>query len=230
MLVLVFRHIAMEHLGLIGPCLDAAGLDFQYVDLWRDTGLPVSIDAAAGLIFMGGPMSVNDDLPYIRRELGVIETGLAAGKPILGVCLGAQLIAAALGASTYPNDVREIGWAPIHRTEAGRKDLLFAGLEEAEPVLHWHGETFDLPAGATWLAYSDACRNQAYRYGWNVYGLQFHLEATPEMIVEWSAAEVNRDDLRDLGRPIDPYAHQERMRQLSARVFGGWAELVGEQR
>lgn len=226
MLVLVFRHIAMEHIGLIGSSLDAAGIDYQYVDVCADAGMPASLDAAAGLIFMGGPMSVNDNLSYTRRELGIIAAALAAGRPMLGVCLGAQLIASALGSSVYRNDTREIGWGPVYRTEAGRKDPLLTALSDGETVLHWHRETFDLPTGATWLAYSDACAQQAFRYGSNVYGIQFHLEATPRMIAEWAAAEVNRDDVRNLGAPIDPHAHQERMRELSALVFDGWARLV----
>lgn len=229
MQVLVFRHIGMEHLGLIGPSLETAGIGYRYVDLHRDAGAQISVDAADGFIFMGGPMSVNDNLPYLRRELGIIASALAVGKPILGVCLGCQLIACALGVSIYPNAVKEIGWAPIHKTDAGRRDPLLSGLADSEPVLHWHGETFDLPAGATWLAYSENCSQQAFRYGSNVYGLQFHLEVTPEMIAEWSQAEVNRDDISLLTAPIDPYAYQERMYELSSQVFGGWVDLVLKQ-
>lgn len=227
MAVLVFRHIAIEHLGWIGDVLEQAGLPFHYVDLPHNASARVALSSVTGLIFLGGPMSVNEDLPYIRRELGLIDEALAAGKPVLGICLGAQLIAKALGASVYPNPVKEIGWAPIHLTEAGHRDPLLGRLRDPEVVLHWHGETFDLPAGATWLAYSELCRHQAFRYGSNVYGLQFHLEATPEMIASWCAAPVNRRDVDELPAPIDPYAHRERLRELSEDVFGAWAALVG---
>lgn len=226
MVVLAFRHIAMEHLGRIGEALEEAGLPFHYVDLPSNAAAHISLSGVAGLIFLGGPMSVNEDLPYLRRELGLIDEALAAGKPVLGICLGAQLIAKALGARVYRNPVKEIGWAPIRLTEAGHRDPLLGRLRDPEVVLHWHGETFDLPAGATWLAYSEACRHQAFRYGSNVYGLQFHLEATPEMIAEWCTAPVNRRDVDELPAPIDPNAHQERLRELSSGVFGAWAGLA----
>lgn len=226
MVVLAFRHVAMEHLGRISDALEEAGLRFQYVDLPGDPSVHISWSGVAGLIFLGGPMSVNEDLAYLRRELGLIDEALAAGKPMLGICLGAQLIAKALGARVYANPVKEIGWAPIHLTEAGRRDPLLGRLRDPEVVLHWHGETFDLPSGATWLAYSEACRHQAFRYGSNIYGLQFHLEATPEMIAAWCAAPVNRRDVEELPAPIDPLAHQDRLGELSSSVFGAWVSLV----
>jgi GMP synthase (glutamine-hydrolysing) len=228
MRVLAFRHIPMEHLGLIADALETAGAKYQYVDLYRDPAGPVDLKDVAGLIFLGGPMSANDDFGYLRRELGIIDSALVTGTPILGMCLGAQLIAKSLGAEVRRNPVKEIGWGAIHRTDAGHRDPVLGSLRDPETVLHWHGETFDLPTAATWLAFSDECRHQAFRYGGNVYGLQFHLEVTPEMIEEWLRAEINQNDLRDLGRPIDPYAHCERMEELSTHVFGAWARLVAE--
>ncbi|MCW5983096.1 MAG: hypothetical protein KIT09_33715 [Bryobacteraceae bacterium] len=229
MRVLVFRHIGMEHLGLIAPQLEAAGVDYDYVDLYRDPAAPVDLQDAGGFIFLGGPMSANDELPYLRRELGYIEMALVAGRPVLGLCLGAQLIAKALGAKVYPNPVKEIGWGTIHRTEAGHRDTLLGSFDDPETVLHWHGETFDLPTAATWLAYSDNCRHQAFRYGSNVYGLQFHLEATPDMVWEWTQAAVNREDVLGLDEPVDPAAHQDRMQELSAAVFGTWTGLLNRR-
>ena len=230
MRVLAFRHIAIEHLGQIAYALANVGADYEYVDLYRDPLGRVHLGDVAGLIFLGGPMSVNDDLAYIRRELGIIEMALAAGTPILGMCLGAQLIAKALGARVSRNAVKEIGWGAVHRTEAGHRDNLLGSMRDPETVLHWHGETFDLPTAATWLAFSDDCRHQAFRYGGNVYGLQFHLEVTPEMIKQWVLADENQSDLREVGRPVDPYAHRERMEELSMHVFGAWAHLVLEHR
>lgn len=230
MRILAFRHVPMEHLGWIASALDLTGIEYEYVDLFRDPGAHVDLHEAAGLIFLGGPMSVNDDLAYIRRELGFIDMALAAGRPILGMCLGAQLIAKALGANVYRNPVKEIGWSAVRRTEAGHRDALLAGFEDSEMVLHWHGETFDLPRASTWLAFSDDCRHQAFRYGSNVYGIQFHLEVTPDMIQEWLRADVNQEDLGGMEKAIDPYAHQQRMQDLSAQVFGTWAELVKNHR
>ena len=155
--IYAFRHVAFEHLGLIAPALESRGLSVQYVDLFEGAPVPERIAEAAGLIFMGGPMSANDDLPYLRAELALIEQAAKAGTPVLGVCLGAQLIAKALGARVYRNRVKEIGWFPVSWTPAAARDPLFAGLSAPETVFHWHGETFDLPAGAEWLARSEAC-------------------------------------------------------------------------
>ena len=216
----------MEELGSGEPVLDSAGVDFHYVDLFDDPAAHVDLRTAQGLIFLGGPMSVNDELAYVRRELGFLEVALAEGKPVLGVCLGSQLVAKALGAPVYRNPVKEIGWAPVQRTDAGRIDPLFSTFQDPETVLHWHGETFDLPAGAIRLASSEHCLNQAFRYGANVYGIQFHVEATPDMIAEWCGAEVNAADVAQLAAPIDPEAHAGRMRELAAAVFGAWVRML----
>ncbi len=223
--VLVFRHVAFEGLGLIGNVLGERGIPFRYVDLFRDPDAEPASDAA-GYVFMGGPMSANDDLPYVRREIDLIRDAVAAGRPVLGICLGAQLIAKALGARVYRNPVKEIGWAPVYWTEAARRDPLFEGLREPETVFHWHGETFDLPAGTEWLAWSDGCRHQAFRAGEGVYGLQFHLEVTPEMIAGWLTEDENSGDVRELTAPIDPDANAVRLAELSALVFGRWAGLL----
>jgi GMP synthase-like glutamine amidotransferase len=219
MRVLVFRHVPFEHLGLIAPALEANGIQWEYVDLFRNPDAPFSLDSAAGVISMGGPMSANDDLSYLRRELRSIEEAVGSGTPVLGVCLGAQMIAKALGAKVYRNEVREIGWAPVYWTDAARQDAVFGGLTQPETVLHWHGETFDMPSGAEWLAWSDACRNQAFRVGSGVYGLQFHLEVTPEMVKEWCAEDPGAG-------PIDPCENASRLSELAGMIFGRWAKIV----
>ena len=178
------------------------------------------------LIFLGGPMSVNDGLPFLERELEVVRQALDRGQPVLGICLGSQLIARALGASVYRNPVKEIGWFEIRLTEAGARDALFGCMNGTERVFHWHGETFDLPRGATLLASSEACRNQAFRWGSNVYGLQFHLEVTPAMIADWCVQDENCGDVRELDTPIDPGYNAERLTELSRRVFGSWCDSL----
>ncbi|MCL5742437.1 MAG: gamma-glutamyl-gamma-aminobutyrate hydrolase family protein [Acidobacteria bacterium] len=223
MRIRVFRHVPFEHLGLIEPALRSRGFEIEYVDLYRDALPPGKADA---LIFMGGPMSANDDLPWLRREIGLIEEAAAGGTPVLGVCLGAQLIARALGARVYRNPVKEIGWYPIYWTPAADADRLFHDLEQPEMLFHWHGETFDVPAGAEWLAWSDACRNQAFRYGESVYGLQFHLEVTAEMIGDWCGQEANQEDVRWLAAPLDAGAHASRLAAAAEIVFGRWCGVV----
>jgi GMP synthase (glutamine-hydrolysing) len=225
--VLAFRHVPFEHLGSIVDSLTSRSINCEYVDLYRGGGPPDIRDACA-LIFMGGPMSANDDLPYIRQELDLICDAVSLGKPILGVCLGAQLIAKALGARVYPNTVKEIGYYPAYWTGAAARDPLLGGLTAPEIVFHWHGETFDLPAGAELLASSDACRHQAYRVGQKIYGLQFHLEVTPEMVADWCEQDANCGDLPEIETPIDPYANADRLKELAALVFGRWARLIND--
>ncbi len=226
--VLAFRHVPFEHLGLIGPSLENRGIAWRYADLFAGGAVPPDWPSAAGLIFMGGPMSANDNQPFIHQELRLIEQAVAAGKPVLGVCLGAQLIAKALGAKVYRNHTKEIGWAPVCWRPEARQDPLFCGFDRPEVLFHWHGETFDLPSGAVWLASSEACAHQAFRAG-PAHGLQFHLEVTPEMIASWCAEEANAGDVRELAAPIDPYANSHRLTELAGMVFGRWAGMLPPQ-
>ncbi|MDN5850272.1 MAG: type 1 glutamine amidotransferase [Nitrococcus sp.] len=146
------------------------------------------------LVVMGGPMSVNDEdeFPWLAQEKQFIRSAVEAGKPALGICLGAQLIASAMGARVYPNHCKEIGWFPVHAVPIDNPACFrFPAVIEA---FHWHGETFDLPAGSIRLAQSDACKNQAFQLGKRVIGLQFHLETTPESareLVEHCRAELS---------------------------------------
>jgi GMP synthase-like glutamine amidotransferase len=227
--VLVFRHVPFEDIGLIAPALEARSLRLAYSDAYGAPGPQPDWRSAAGLLFMGGPMSANDDLPFIRQEIAIIQEAVASGMPVLGVCLGAQLLARALGARVCPNATKEIGWAPVHWTEAAASDCLFAGLASPEMLFHWHGETFDLPGGSEWLAWSQACRHQAFRIGASAYGLQFHLEVTPGMIADWCREDANAGDLNEVSAPIDPFAHSQRLAALAATVFGRWAGLVAER-
>jgi GMP synthase (glutamine-hydrolysing) len=224
--VFAFRHVPFEDLGLIRAPLEERGISIEYADLYRPGAPAPDVTQAAGLIFMGGPMSANDDLPYLRQELQLIAQAVERRQPVLGVCLGAQLIAKALGSKVYRNPVKEIGWFEIHLTEAAARDPLFAGIGPAETVFHWHGETFDLPPGAECLAYSGACRNQAFRAGAGVYGLQFHLEVTPAIIEDWCAQDANCGDVRELATPLNPRQNAARLAVLSSLVFGRWCDLL----
>jgi GMP synthase-like glutamine amidotransferase len=226
MRILAFRHVPSEHLGRIERALDRRGIGIDYADLYRpDVPMP---DPARydGLVVMGGAMSVNDGLPFLEREARSIADAVEAGRPVLGVCLGAQLIAKALGARVYRNAVKEVGWFEIELTAEGAADPLFAGAGPRETVLQWHGETFDLPPGATWLASSAACRHQAFRAASSAYALQFHLEVTPEMIQDWCAQDWSCHDLRELPAPIDPAHNAIRLTALAEQVFGRWCDLL----
>jgi GMP synthase-like glutamine amidotransferase len=219
MRILVLRHELFEHLGLFAEILATRNIEFDYHEL----GEPIPKEQHSAIIAMGGPMSANDDLPGLRDELALIDRALREEVPLLGICLGAQLIAKALGANVFRNQELEIGWEPVWLTEAGAKDEVFGKEPSPEMFFHWHGETFDLPAGAEWLAYSKKTRHQAYRYGRNVYGIQFHPEITAEMIVDWCAQPVNCGDVRTLKAPIDPVAYDAR--EGSRRILESWLGL-----
>jgi GMP synthase-like glutamine amidotransferase len=226
--VLVFRHVPWEHLGYLADELKTQAVDYAYADLMEDPyrALPVPLEVCAGVISMGGPMSANDRHPGLARELSLLASAVELGKPVLGVCLGAQLLAKAAGAAVYQNPVKEIGWYPIHfRPEAG-EDALFAGISSPRTVFHWHGETFDLPAGSVWLASSAACLHQAFRLRERAWGLQFHLETSPEMIAQWLREDAMEGDLREVAEPVDPERHAAAQRDLARTVFGRWARLL----
>ena len=226
MRALVFRHTPVDDLGLIAAALDAHGIHYAYADLYAHPCPESTVNEADALIFMGGPMSANDGHPYIQREIQYIRDASERQKMVLGVCLGAQLIAKALGARVHANTVKEIGWSPVSFTRSGQSDPLFAGLHAAEMIFHWHGETFTLPPEAELLASSAACRHQAFRLGTRIYGLQFHLEVTPTMIAEWCREDEACGDAREVTQPIDSHAHATRSEELAQLVFGRWCALL----
>ncbi len=178
MRVHVFQHVRFEEIGSIAAWLEARLAIVSYTRFFEDPILP-ALDSIDMLVIMGGPMSVNDEdrLPWLIPEKQFIRDAVACGIPVLGICLGAQLIASAMGARVYRNPLKEIGWFPVYAVLTSEDNL---HLPWECTVFHWHGETFNLPAGAVRLAKSDGCENQAFQLNRNVIGLQFHLETTPE--------------------------------------------------
>src|SRR5436190_1950300 len=178
----VLQHVPFEDIGSIALWLAAHDAQITYTRFYQKPLLPdpKTLDL---IIAMGGPMSVNDELelPWLRDEKRFIRSAIENGKPVLGICLGAQLIASALGSRVYRNPLKEIGWFPIEATPGAPEGFRFPPTCD---VFHWHGETFDLPANAVRLARSTACENQAFQIARNVLGLQFHLETTPESVKE----------------------------------------------
>ena len=196
----ILQHVPFEGLGSIEPWLTAKHARVTWTRFFEDSSLPDVADVDL-LIALGGPMSVNDEdlLPWLRAEKNLIARAIASDKAVLGVCLGAQLIANALGARVYPGPHKEIGWHPVYGAHAGPGPFAFPGEFLA---FHWHGETFDLPPGSVCLAHSDACKNQAFRFGRNAVGLQFHLETTPA--IADAIITRCRDDLLAGGAYIQP--------------------------
>jgi GMP synthase-like glutamine amidotransferase len=180
MRVHVLQHVPFEGLGSIGPWLEKQEAKVSYTRFFASTRLP-SPNAIDMVIIMGGPMSANneDKLPWLVPEKQFIHDVVLRGVPVLGVCLGAQLIAAAMGARVYRNPVSEIGWFSVRRVATPKGNFAFP---EECMVFHWHGETFDLPVGAVHIAESDGCKNQAFQLNRNAVGLQFHLETTLESV------------------------------------------------
>ncbi len=204
--VLVLRHVPHEHLGTLALALRSNNLAYEYVNFYEDTNLNVSVEGSSALIILGGPMNVNetDKCPFLDVEDGLIKRAIEKDIPVLGICLGAQLIAKSLGAQVTKNREKEIGWYPLKVTDEGRKDKLFKHLSVVETVFQWHGDTFEIPRGATHLAESALCPNQAFRFGSSVYGLQFHIEVMPEMILEWLNVPENRIEITPLKDKINP--------------------------
>ena len=193
----VIRHLAFEDLGSFASVLQVRNVQINYIEAADITStmddLP-GFDALSDepLIILGGPVSVNDGamFPFIEAEITMLKQRLAAGKPTLGICLGAQLIASALGAEVYSGAEKEIGWFPLELSVAGEKSALrYLGANHSS-MLHWHGETFDLPENAVLLASTERYRNQAFSYGSNVLALQFHPEITRRGMEKWFIGHV----------------------------------------
>jgi len=231
--IYVVEHFPCETLGAIASILRERGISSRYIRVYRDVPVPARIGQAAGLILMGGPMGVyeQDRYPFLRQEMTLIEDALREEKPILGICLGSQLLAATLGAPVVKGARKEIGWHTVHLTARARRDRLWKGEPACFTPFHWHGDVFDLPRGGISLASSDLTRQQAFRYGLNAYGFLFHMEVTPKIIQQLVKAFPG--ELREAG--VDratlsqkTSGHVLPLQRIGRRVFGRWVDLLKE--
>lgn len=183
MRVHVIQHVEFEGLGHIARWAAERGHGLTLTRMDLDDPLPPQ-DAYDRLVIMGGPMNVHEEdrYPWLAAERAFLKEAIRYGKSAMGICLGAQLLAHALGAAVVAAPHKEIGWFPIHLTEAGQRSALLAGLSVEPMVFHWHGDTFVIPPGGVHLAASEACASQAFLYDERILGLQFHLESTPETV------------------------------------------------
>jgi GMP synthase (glutamine-hydrolysing) len=225
------RHVAFEDLGLLAPIMEREGWNVSFCEAAVDDLGHRSIKHADLVIVLGGPIGVyeTDDYPFLASELALIEYRLSRDLPTLGICLGSQLMAKALGSRVFKGPVKEIGWGAIDLTAEGKSSCLKALQDEDAVVLHWHGDTFDLPQGATRLASNVNYENQAFAHGRNALALQFHLEADPRQLEEWYVGHTV--ELAAAGIPVaDLRAATERHRTgLAARadrVFTGWLQQI----
>jgi GMP synthase-like glutamine amidotransferase len=233
--ILVLQHVDWEVAGVYGEQLHKVG--WQVVTHRPDLGGPLpDWTRLDGVVAMGGPMSANDELPWVTAEKALVASAVRAGVPFYGVCLGAQLLASALGARVYPGPRPEFGMSPARMAPASFDDPLFGGIPQRVPVFQWHGETFDLPAGAVLLATGEDVHHQAMRIGRVAYGVQFHLEVSSALLEQWLAVESCRSEIvaaMGVGGPDALRAElrqaEVRMLRLATRVFEGWIGLVGRQ-
>jgi len=236
MRVVVFQHLACEHPGIWREFLRQDGADVRTVELDAGDAIP-SLDESDALLVFGGPMNVDEHhrFPWLAPETAAIRDAALGGLPVFGVCLGAQLLARALGARVTKNPEPEVGLLPVQLTNAGASDRLFAGWPRQAPVVQWHSDTFALPAGATLLATSPACRHQAFRYGSRAYGLQFHPEVTADMVAEWADVPEYADAMRQMrGAPEGgPFARvpaeAATLASRARRLYDNFTALIGRR-
>ena len=234
--LLVFQHVAHEILGTLDPLLRNAGFRIRYVNFGRSNYNIPKLENYDGLIVLGGSMNVDevDEYPYLLPEMRAIEEAIKIDIPILGICLGSQLVAKALGSTVKKNPEKEIGWYDVMPTKEGVKDPLISKLKKTEKIFQWHGDTFEMPRGAVHLARSELCENQAFTYGERIYCFQFHIEVDEPMIQRWLKTPGNVEELSELAGIIDPDVirnetpkYIKRLMQLSDLVFTEFIKVFG---
>ena len=218
MRIQVLQHVPFDGLGSISPWAAEKGHTVRAYGLFREDSLP-DPEQFDWLMVLGGPMGVYDEAqyPWLVDEKRLIEAAIRAEKTVLGICLGAQLIASVLGKKVTRNPQREIGWFPLKLSQAARQTRLFGSLPNEFPAFHWHGDTFEIPDGALHLASSAVCANQAYLYGDRVLGLQFHLETTPlaaQALVTHCADELTAGEY--IQSPAEILASPEKFEHINA--------------
>ena len=238
MKLVVVQHLFCESPGAYDTELDRRGVEREVVEIDTGDTLP-DWSEFDGIIAMGGPMSVNDeaDHPWLVEEKRWVAEAVRAGKPFFGACLGVQLLASALGAPVYPLAQAEVGLLPVIRTQEGVDDAVIGGLAEPLVTLQWHGDTFDLPEGGVLLASSPAAPNQAFRFGDAAYGIQFHLEVTPEMAEQWAGIpEYSAALTATLGEEggkaflADAVERHNELGGQAQLLIGAWLDLIDSRR
>lgn len=234
--VIIFKHVAHEVLGTLNPILREQGFRIRYVNFEREPEAQPSLEKYQGLVVFGGWMGVYeaDRYPHLKVECQLIESALKREIPILGICLGSQILAHVLGAHVRKHVQKEVGWHEVELTEEGRSDPLLSHFRPVERMFQMHGDTFDIPRDAVHLARSQICTGQAFRYGAKAYGLQFHLEVDQAMIDRFLRVPENREEVEAFGgkhaieqMEKETEAHLARSVELSRQTFVEFARLFG---
>jgi GMP synthase (glutamine-hydrolysing) len=218
-----FQHVDCEGPGSLAPLFKSLDIELKLLKPFKGDAVPENL--GDGLLILGGPMGVYEEAqyPWMTGELNAIQKALATSLPVLGICLGSQMLAHAAGAQVFRGALPEVGWRPIHLTTDGKKDPLLEGLPDEFNVFHWHGDTFTLPEGAQLLAGSDWFPHQIFKIGAKAYGFQCHLEVTEAMVKEW--AKLYAKELVPAGGPT-PLARVEGDLNQNAAQLEAWAAKV----
>lgn len=231
--ILVFQHVPYEPLGTLDPLLKEAGFRIRYVNFGREPESRPSLDGYEALIVLGGPMNSDqiDSYPNLLTEVEIIREAVSNDKSVLGICLGAQLLAKAIGGSVARNETREIGWYDVALTEDGKNDPVLSNFAPVQQVFQWHEDGIQLPPAARQLATSAASAVQAFRFGEHAYGFQFHLEVDRSLIERWLTVPANQPTLQDERGRIDPETIRdqtaesiEALQALSRDTFLRWID------
>ena len=231
--ILVFQHVPFEPLGTLDPLLKESGFRIRYVNFGREPDSRPALERYEALIVLGGPMNSDqiDTYPNLITEVEIIREAVERGMSVLGICLGAQLLATSLGGSVSRNEVREIGWYDVELTEAGKEDFVLSSFAPRQQVFQWHEDGISLPPGAVHLARSGASPVQAFRYGEHAYGFQFHLEASQSLIERWLSVPDHQGTLDEERGRIDPATIRRQttdsigpLQDLSRRTFSRWID------
>jgi GMP synthase-like glutamine amidotransferase len=229
--VLIITHVDHEGPGYLAEVLARRAIPYRVISIDRGDTIPERPHGLGGLVSMGGPMSVNDPLPWIARELSLLRAAVDAGLPVLGHCLGGQLISKALGGAVTRNRIKEIGWFDVQASDGGAASPWLRDLPRAFTAFHWHGETFSIPPGGTRLLENANCENQAFALG-SALALQCHIEMTEALVHDWiarapeefthagAAVQAPEQITRNLSQRIGD------MRAVADVVYDRWVDLV----